>query len=83
MQAPLPLSFGLKFFCTTKQTKHVGLLLLLLLLSFFIFFFVKIYFCLVVIMHDFNPSTQETEVGRSLSLKPAWFTVNSRTAKTT
>jgi hypothetical protein len=27
-----------------------------------------------VIVHSFNPSTQEAEIGRVLSLRPAWST---------
>jgi hypothetical protein len=30
--------------------------------------------CQVMVTHTFNTSTQETEVGRSLSSQPAWFT---------
>ena len=34
-------------------------------------------------MHTFNPSTQEAEAGGSLSLRPAWSRVSSRTARAT
>ena len=37
--------------------------------------------CMVV--HTFNPSTQEAEAGRFLSLRPAWSRVSSRTARAT
>jgi hypothetical protein len=30
--------------------------------------------CWAVVAHTFNPSTQEEEAGRFLSLRPAWFT---------
>jgi hypothetical protein len=29
---------------------------------------------LAVMAHTFNPSIQEAEAGKSLSLRPAWFT---------
>lgn len=31
------------------------------------------------VVHTFNPSTWELEAGRSLSSRPTWFRVNSRT----
>jgi hypothetical protein len=31
-------------------------------------------FSLAVVMHIFDPSTQEAEAGRSLSLSPTWST---------
>jgi hypothetical protein len=34
-----------------------------------------------VVAHTFNPSTREAETGRFLSLKPAWATKSSRTAR--
>jgi hypothetical protein len=34
------------------------------------------------VVHAFNPSIQETETGRSLILRPAWSTTNSRIART-
>ena len=34
-------------------------------------------------VHIFNPSTREAEAGGSLSLRPAWSTESSRTARAT
>jgi hypothetical protein len=36
-----------------------------------------------VVAHAFNPSTREAEAGRFLSLRPAWSTECSRTARAT
>jgi hypothetical protein len=36
--------------------------------------FIKLRFCQGVVVHTFNPSTQEAEAGGSLSLRPAWST---------
>jgi hypothetical protein len=45
-----------------------GVLSLLLLTS------INVGFWQAVVVHTFNPSTQEAEAGRSLSWRPAWFT---------
>lgn len=37
----------------------------------------------VVVAQTFNPSTQEADIGGSLSSRPAWSTVSSRPAKNT
>jgi hypothetical protein len=36
-----------------------------------------------MLAHTFNPSTWEAEAGEFLSLRPAWSTVSSRTARAT
>jgi hypothetical protein len=36
-----------------------------------------------VVVHAFNPSTQEAEAGGFLSSRPAWSRVSSRTARAT
>jgi hypothetical protein len=36
-----------------------------------------------VVAHAFNPGTWEAEAGQFLSLRPAWSTVSSRTARAT
>jgi hypothetical protein len=36
-----------------------------------------------MVVHMFNPSPWVAEAGRSLSSRPAWFTVSPRTARDT